>query len=125
MIKLYDCPPGTSCPVIESIKDADIVILITEPTPFGLHDLSLAVETARKLGKEFAVVINRHGIGDDGVAEYCSREGIKVLAKIPNSRKAAELYSNGELMYPHIPEIAQQLEQVSQYIMGQMNGGEA
>ncbi len=124
-IKLYDSPPGTSCPVIEAIKDVDYVILITEPTPFGLHDLILAVDTARKLGKPFGVVINRYGIGDRGVLTYCEREGIQILAKIPNSRKVAELYSRGELVYQHIPEVRVELEHIRLYIERLQSGGVA
>lgn len=115
-LKLYDSPPGTSCPVIKATEQADLVILITEPTPFGLHDLSLAIETMRELDKEFVVVINRYGIGNDDVLRYCEREGIQVLAKLPNDRKIAELYSRGGLIYPHIPEFAEQLKLIGNYV---------
>ncbi len=116
-IKLFDSPPGTSCPVIEATKDANFVILVTEPTPFGLHDLSLAVDTIRELKKNFGVVINRFGIGNNDVIDYCKKEKIPILAKIPNSRKAAELYSHGALIYNEIPEIKQQLENIKNYIL--------
>lgn len=102
---IFDSPPGTSCPVMEATKDADYVILVTEPTPFGLHDLKLAVETMRQLKRCFGVVINRYGIGDDGVVNYCSAEGIQIMAKIPDNRKIAELYSQGHLIYPQFPEV--------------------
>jgi len=121
-IKLFDAPPGTSCPVIEATKEADFIILITEPTPFGLHDLTLAVDTMRQLEKEFAVIINRYGIGNDGVIEYCQKENIKLIAKLPNDRKIAELYSRGELIYPHIPEFASELKKVADYIL-ELKGG--
>lgn len=114
--KIFDCPPGTSCPVIEATKDADIVILVTEPTPFGLNDLMLAVETMKKLNKIFVVVINRYGIGNDDVIEYCEKEEIPIIAKIPNSRKIAELYSNGKLIYKDIPEVKKQFENIKNYI---------
>ena len=97
-ITIIDAPPGTSCPVMEAVKDADIVLLVTEPTPFGLHDLTLAVETMRELNKHFGVVINRYGIGNDDVLDYCKTEKVPVLAKIPNDRKIAELYSRGKLI---------------------------
>lgn len=112
-IKLYDAPPGTSCPVIESTKNADYVILITEPTPFGLHDLKLAVETMKELKKEFGVVVNRFGIGNDAVIKYCEDEHIEVLAKIPNNRRIAELYSQGKLIYKEIPEVRKALENIA------------
>lgn len=115
-IIIYDSPPGTSCPVIEAVKHADFVILVTEPTPFGLHDLHLAVETVRELDKPFGVVINRDGIGNGDVSEYCSGEGIPILAKIPNDRRIAELYSRGELIYQKIPEFRVQLMGITSYI---------
>lgn len=111
-IHIFDSPPGTSCPVMEATKDADYVILITEPTPFGFHDLKLAVETMKTPGKPFGVVINRDGIGDDEVINYCEANGIEVLARIPNSRKIAELYSNGELIYPAFPEVKLALDNI-------------
>jgi len=116
-LKLYDSPPGTSCPVIEATKDADFIILVTEPTPFGLHDLKLAVNTMRELKKEIGVVVNRYGIGNDDVLEYCKTEGIEVLAKIPNDRRIAELYSKGELVYNKIPEFRQQMEFIAESII--------
>ena len=114
--QIFDAPPGTSCPVIEATKDADLVVLITEPTPFGLHDLKLAVETIRQLEKEFVVVVNRHGIGDDRVDHYCREENIRVIARIPNDRKIAETYSRGELLYPTIPAARSAVETIADYI---------
>jgi len=115
-IKIFDSPPGTSCPVIEATKDVDFVILITEPTPFGFHDLKLAVETVREMKKEFGVVINRYGIGNDDVINYCINNGIEIIAKFKNDRRVAELYSQGKLLYPHIPEFAKELEKIKEYI---------
>ena len=92
---IIDAPPGTSCPVIESVKGADFVLLVTEPTPFGLNDLQLAVEMVRELGLVFAVAINRCDIGDNRVVEYCRQEDIEVLLEIPNDRLIAEAYSQG------------------------------
>lgn len=115
-LKLYDSPPGTSCPVIEAVKNVDLVILVTEPTPFGLHDLKLAADTMKKLNKRFAVVVNRYGIGNNNVINYCEKENIDIIAKIPNNRRIAELYSRGELIYQKIPEVKQQLEKIEKYI---------
>jgi len=115
-IRIYDSPPGTSCPVMEAVKDTDYVILITEPTPFGLHDLKLAVETMKELKKRFGVVVNRYGIGNDDVLKYCQEEQITLLAKIPNDRRIAELYSQGKLLYREIPEVRAELEQITSYI---------
>lgn len=108
-IKIYDSPPGTSCPMVEAVKDADYVILVTEPTPFGMYDLKLAVEVIRKMQKAFGVVVNRYGLGNDDVIDYCQEEGIPILARIANDRRIAELYSAGELIYTNMPEFRQQL----------------
>ncbi len=115
-IKIFDSPPGTSCPVIEVAKNADYVILITEPTPFGLNDLKLAVETMRELKQDFGVVINRYGLGNDEVISYCENEKIDIIAKIPNKREIAELYSRGELLFEKIPEVKQELEKIEKFI---------
>jgi len=117
IIRIFDAPPGTSCPVIEATKNVDFVILITEPTPFGLHDLKLAVETMKELKKDFGVVINRYGIGNNDVVDYCDGDNIPILAKIPNSRKVAELYSMGKLIYTELPEVKQELQNIMNYIL--------
>jgi len=101
---ILDAPPGTSCPVIAAVKGADFVVLVTEPTPFGLHDLTLAVETVRQIGIPFGVVINRSDIGDDRVSAYCRREQIPILMEIPDDRRIAEAYSRGELAVDAVPE---------------------
>ena len=95
---IIDVPPGTSCPVIESISGSDYCILVTEPTPFGLHDLKLAVEVVKHLFIPFGVVINRDGIGNKKVESYCQKENIPVLLKIPERKKIAHLYSKGIAM---------------------------
>jgi len=92
---IIDAPPGTSCPVVESIKGSDYCILVTEPTPFGLNDLVLAIEVMRKLKIPFGVVINRSDIGDGKVEEYCQAEDIPILMKIPFNRDIAVNYSKG------------------------------
>ena len=92
---ILDSPPGTACPVIETMSDADFVILVTEPTPFGLHDLKLAVDVVRMLEIPFGVIVNRMGVGDDRVQRYCAEQGIDLLMEIPQSQVIAELYSRG------------------------------
>jgi len=103
---VIDAPPGTSCPVIESTRSADVVLLVTEPTPFGLHDLKLAVELVRALGIPFGVALNQADIGDRRVFEYCDEENIPVLMQLPFDRSIAEAYSRGELIVRAIPELA-------------------
>ncbi len=105
VVRIFDSPPGTSCPVIEATRGADLVILVTEPTPFGLHDLQLAVETMRLLGRDFVVVVNRHGLGDDRVERYCADEGIELAARIPHSRQIAAACAAGELLYRDVPAV--------------------
>lgn len=102
---VLDAPPGTSCPVIESVKTADVVLLVTEPTPFGLNDLKLAVEMLRALGLPFGVAINRAGIGDHAVFGYCAEERIPVLLEIPNDLAIARAYSRGELAVTALPRL--------------------
>ncbi len=92
---IIDAPPGTSCPVIASVKGSEFCILVTEPTPFGLNDLILAVEVLRKLGIPFGVVINRSDIGDDKVDLFCQENKIPILMRIPFDREIALLYSRG------------------------------
>lgn len=92
---ILDVPPGTSCPVIEAVKGCDFVLLVTEPTPFGLNDLELAVEMVRELKLPFAVVINRCDIGDDRVTKYCQQQDIEIALEIPNDRLIADAYSRG------------------------------
>ncbi|MFA5293784.1 MAG: ATP-binding protein [Phycisphaerae bacterium] len=107
VINIIDVPPGTSCPVIAAVKDSDFVLLVTEPTPFGLNDLILALDMLRQLKIPFAVTINRSDIGDDAVVKYCRQENIDVLLQIPNDRKIAESYSRGVMLVEAIPDYKQ------------------
>jgi MinD superfamily P-loop ATPase len=104
-VTIIDAPPGTSCPMIAAVRDSDFVILVTEPTPFGLHDLTLAVDTIRQIELPFGVVINRCDVGDARVHQYCAREGIPILLEIPDSRRVAEAYSRGEMLIEAMPEL--------------------
>jgi len=115
-IQIFDCPPGTSCPVVAATENADFVILVTEPTPFGLHDLKLAVETMRKLGKSFGVVINRFGIGNNDVETYCKVEQIHILTKIPFNKEIAKFYSNGELVYNKVDSMKHSLDEIMVFL---------
>jgi MinD superfamily P-loop ATPase len=101
---IVDAPPGTSCPMVAALKDADYVLLVTEPTPFGRHDLALAVETVRGLGLPFGVVVNRAVPDAQGVRDYCRASGIALLAEIPDDRRIAELYARGETIVGTLPE---------------------
>jgi len=101
---ILDAPPGTSCPVIVTLRGTDFVVLVTEPTPFGLHDLRLAVAMVRELGIPFGVVVNRVGIGDERVHAFCREENIPILLEIPDDRRIAEAYSKGRLIVEALPE---------------------
>lgn len=103
-IVIIDVAPGTSCPVVESIKDTDLCLLVTEPTPFGLNDLMLAVDTVRMLKVPCGVVINRAGLGDEHVARYCLSENIPILLSIPMDLQIARLYSRGVTLAEGMPE---------------------
>jgi len=103
-VTIIDAPPGTSCPVITSMNGADFVLLVTEPTPFGLHDLKLAVGAVRILGIPCGLVINRSDMGDDKVKHYAEAEGLPVLMEIPFDRRIAEAYSRGEMLVEVMPE---------------------
>jgi MinD superfamily P-loop ATPase len=102
-LNIIDAPPGTSCPVISSVKDTDFVILVTEPTPFGLNDLKLAVGMVSVLGIPHGIVINRSDLGDKKVWEYAEQESIPILMEIPFDRRVAEAYSRGKLLVEELP----------------------
>jgi MinD superfamily P-loop ATPase len=103
-IVIADAPPGTSCPVVESVRGADYLLLVTEPTPFGLHDLRLAVQVGRELNLPMGVVINRAGIGDGGAEEFCQNEGLPVLMHIPFKRSIADGIAQGRPLIEIHPE---------------------
>ena len=103
---VIDAPPGTSCSMVATVRDADYALLVTEPTPFGLHDLELAYRTVKELGLPAGVVINRTGTGDSGVEDFCAREGVEILAEIPESREIAEIYSRGSIIINESEEFA-------------------
>ncbi len=116
-IAILDAPPGTSCPMQETVEDSDYCILVTEPTPFGLSDLGAAYETCRTLGVPAGVIINRDGIGDEAVDEFCADNGIEVLLRIPHQRAIAEAYSRGETLVTAMPEWSEKLLRVYERIM--------
>ena len=108
---ILDASPGAACPVVESMRGSDFVLLVTEPTPFGLHDLRVAVEVARdELGLPVGVVINREGVGDEGVDAYCEAEGIPILMRIPLDRRVAEAYSEGAPLVEALPAMEEDFQ---------------
>ncbi|NQT26076.1 P-loop NTPase [candidate division KSB1 bacterium] len=103
-INILDSSPGTACPVVETVKDADLCVLVTDPTPFGVHDLKLAVDMCRELNQEPVVVVNRADYMNSDLKTYCEEAGLEILGEIPNDRKIAECYSVGNLAVDELPE---------------------
>jgi len=116
-MQILDCPPGTSCPVVAAVDEADFVLLVTEPTPFGLNDLKLAVETIRQIDKAFAVVINRHGMGDDAVENWCKSENITIATRIPYDRHLAEQYAAAKLAWRENTALEEAMEELAVFIL--------
>jgi len=113
---IIDAPPGTSCPVIEAIRGSNFCILVTEPTPFGLNDLILAVEVVKKMDIPFGVIVNRANLENSEIENYCSRENIEILMKIPYSRNVASAYSKGIPLVEIIPQYREKFVQMFKLI---------
>lgn len=109
-ITLLDSPPGTACPVVETVHDADLCLLVTDPTPFSLHDLKLSVNMCRQLGQEPAVIVNRAGIDDQALRAYCREMDLELVGEIPDARAIAEAYSDGKLVAQALPEYREPFE---------------
>jgi MinD superfamily P-loop ATPase len=104
-VNIIDAPPGTSCPVIASVRNADLVVLVTEPTPFGLNDLGLALDMIRELAVPHGVVINRAEIGNTDAQKFCEKRQVEIIAQVPDDRRIAEAYSRGEMVLTAVPGI--------------------
>jgi MinD superfamily P-loop ATPase len=109
---LFDAPPGTSCPVVETVRQSDFLLLVTEPTPFGLHDLRLALEMARTLEVDCGVVINRAVAGRWEAREFCHEAGLPILAEIPDDLAVARTYSDGNLVAEAVPGFRQEFSEL-------------
>lgn len=116
-IVILDAPPGVACATIATMRGADYAVLVTEPTPFGLHDLGLAIQAARELRLPHGVVVNRVGIGDDRVQRFCQRERVPVLMEIPDDRRIAEACSRGEVFAATNPDFAEALRGLADIIL--------
>jgi len=124
-LTLIDSPPGTACPVVAALRGVDCVVLVAEPTPFGLHDLGMAVETVRLLGLPLGVVVNRADAGDSRVLEACAERGVPVLAEIPEDRRIAEASSRGIPLLTALPEFRPLFADMWQRIVDLAQGGRA
>lgn len=116
-INILDSPPGTSCPVVETIKNVDICVLVTDPTPFGINDLKLSVAMAREIGQEPVIVVNRAEYRDNALKEYCAEEHLDIIGEIPDERRIAESYSRGELAVERFPELKKTFEDIAEKIL--------
>jgi len=119
-VNIVDAPPGTSCPVVVSVYGSDYCVLVTEPTPFGLHDLKLMVAVLREIKIPFGVIVNRVGVGDKKVYGYCKGEKIEILLEIPFERRIAELYSRGIPFIKEMPEWRERFLRLFENIRGQV-----
>jgi MinD superfamily P-loop ATPase len=115
---IIDAPPGTSCPAINAVLPSDLILLVTEPTPFGFHDFRLAHEAFAPLGKPMGVVINRAGLGDRSVQDYCRSQHLPILAEIPFDRRLAEAYSNGRVLAEALPDMAKTFKALVEDLRG-------
>lgn len=126
---IIDAPPGTTCPVVESMRGADLALLVTEPTPFGLHDLRMAVQAARELGLPVGVVVNRDGVGDSGVDDYCRQARLPILMRIPLNQRIAEGIARGTPLVYIWPAYAgwfrNMYERIEHSVERNRNGGDA
>jgi MinD superfamily P-loop ATPase len=102
---ILDAPPGVSCPAVSAVIDSDVILLVTEPTPFGFYDFQLAWEAFAPLGKPMGTVVNRAGLGADDIYRYCSDKGLPILAEIPYDRAIAEGYARGRIIAEMSPEL--------------------
>jgi MinD superfamily P-loop ATPase len=115
---IIDAPPGTTCPVVEALRGSDFALLVTEPTPFGLHDLRLAVQVAQELGIPAGVIINRDGVGDGSVEAYCHENGLPVLMRIPLDRRIAQGIARGTPLVKILPEYLPRFRELYLEIVG-------
>lgn len=115
-IGIIDSPPGSSCPVVETVKNCDYVFLVTEPSPFGLNDLKIAVDTVKLLQKDFSIIINKDDGEENIIREYCKKENLELLAGIPEKQSIAELYSKGSLIYQKDDDFLKEIEKIAKKV---------
>jgi MinD superfamily P-loop ATPase len=116
ILEILDSPPGASCPVVETLRNADFALLVTEPTPFGYHDLKQVVGIVNQLGLPSGVIVNRAGVGDDSVDQYCRENGIPILMRIPFQRRFSEAIATGKTLVEAAPEYRQEFQSLLETI---------
>jgi MinD superfamily P-loop ATPase len=122
-LTIIDAAPGTACPVVEAVKGSDFCLLVTEPTPFGLSDLRLAVEVMDKLGVPCGVLINRSGEGDEATEAFCASENVPLLGRVPFDRRIAEAYAHGQHPVYALPELGRRFEEILERTLDCAQGG--
>jgi MinD superfamily P-loop ATPase len=120
---IIDSPPGTSCPAIAAVRTADLVVLVTEPTPFGLSDLALMLDAVREVRLRCAVVVNQHVQGNDLAREFCAQQGVVILAELPYDRRVAETYSAGTVAYGAVPGYSAMADDLWHSVLELAEGG--
>ena len=119
---LFDAPPGTSCPVVETVSDTDYILLVTEPTPFGLHDLTLMVEMLKDIKQPFGVIINKAGLGNNDVYDYLKKENIEIIGEIPFDKDYASKYAAGNLLQNISPDTEKRYRKIIEKLQIKLNG---
>ncbi|MBU4450156.1 MAG: ATP-binding protein [Actinobacteria bacterium] len=121
---IIDCPPGTSCSMVTAVRNSNCCILVTEPTPFGLNDLTLSIDVVKELGIPFGVIINRDGIGNSEVENYCTQNSVKILAKFPYDMNIARSYSKGEAIISGRPELKEKFTDIANKVIKDTEAGQ-
>ena len=116
-VNILDSPPGTACPVVETVKDVNLCVLVTDPTPFGVNDLKLAVDMAREIGQEPVVLVNRAQYFNNDLKEYCAKEQLEIIGEIPDDRKIAEVYSEGGIAVEKLSQYFELFQKITSRII--------
>ena len=122
---IIDAPPGVSCPAVNAVMDSDFILLVTEPTPFGFYDMKLAREAFKPMNKPMGVVVNRAGIGNSAIYDYCRSEHLEILAEIPYQRKIAEAYASGAVISESSDEMNHVFRTLAEKIKTRVGGNDA
>lgn len=118
-VAIFDAPPGVACAAVAAIRRADVLVLVTEPTPFAVHDLALSLDLGKDMGIPMGVVLNRDGTGDEDVASLCEDRGVALLGRIPFDRRIAKAYADGRLVQGEVPELDRTLRAVLDFAAAQ------
>lgn len=118
---IIDCPPGAACSTLTAVEMSDYAVIVTEPTPFGVSDMKIIVELLRELNKPFGVIVNKSGIGNNEIYEYCNSQNIKIIGKIPFMKEIAINYSKGKIISEYIHDYNENMKAISLKLIGENN----